>query len=254
MSCPVNAAAAVFVVAPALALGSFLNVVVARVPAGGSIVRPPSSCGSCGTEIRWRDNIPLLSYALLRGRCRHCEVRISPTYPVVEALTALLVVACFAVWGATAVAVLAAGFCSVLVVLSMVDVEERIVPNRLVVPAAGFVLIVHTALDPSVQWLAWALIAAGALFLAALANPTGLGMGDVKLALLLGAMLGPMVVVAVVLGLIAAIIPSAVLVSRRGASARKAGVPLVPFLSLGAVVALFLGDAILDAYVGLLFL
>lgn len=155
-----NAAAAAFVVAPALALGSFLNVVVTRVPAGRSIVRPPSSCGSCGTEILWRDNVPLLSYALLRGRCRYCDARISPTYPIVEASTALLVVACFAVWGPTVEAVLAAGFCSVLVVLSTIDVNER-----------------------------------------------------------------------------------------RGASARKTGLPLVPFLSFGAVVALFFGAAIFDAFV-----
>jgi leader peptidase (prepilin peptidase) / N-methyltransferase len=130
----VNDAAAAFVVAPALALGSFLNVVIARVPAGRSVVRPPSSCGSCGAEILWRDNVPLLSYALLRGRCRHCDGRISPTYPLVEALTVLLVVACFAVWGPTLEAVLAAGLCSMLVVVSMIDANERIVPNRLVVP------------------------------------------------------------------------------------------------------------------------
>jgi len=111
----VNAAAAVFAVAPALALGSFLNVVVARVPAHRSILRPPSSCVSCGTEILWRDNVPLLSYALLRGRCRHCDARISLMYPVVEALTALLAVTCFALWGASAVAFLVAGFCSTLV-------------------------------------------------------------------------------------------------------------------------------------------
>jgi len=250
----VNAAAAAFAIAPALALGSFLNVVVARVPAGRSIVRPPSSCRSCGTEIRWRDNVPLLSYALLRGRCRHCDVRISLTYPLVEALTGLLVVACFAVWGATAETALAAGFCSVLVVLSVIDANERVVPNRLVLPAAGFVLVAHTALDPSVRWLAWALAGAGVLFLAGLANPTGLGMGDVKLALLLGAMLGPAVMVALVLGLLAAVVPAAVLVSRRGVSARKTGIPLVPFLSFGAVVALFFGDAIANAYVGFLFL
>ena len=243
-----NAAAAAFVVAPALALGSFLNVVVARVPAGRSIVRPPSSCGNCSTEILWRDNVPLLSYALLHGRCRHCDVRISLTYPIVEALTAFLVVACFAVWGVTAEAVLAAGFCSVLVALSLIDVNERVVPNRLVVPAAGVVLAAHAALDPSVKWLAWALAAAGVLFVAALAHPTGLGLGDVKLALLLGAMLGGIVTIALLLGLLAAIVPAAVLVSRRGGSARKAGVPLVPFLSFGAVVALFFGDAIVEAF------
>jgi len=246
----VNTAAAAFVLAPSLALGSFLNVVVARVSARRSILRPPSSCGSCGTEILCRDNVPLLSYALLRGRCRHCETRISPTYPLVEALTALLVVTCFAVWGLTAEAALAAGFCAVLVVLSVIDANERIVPNRIVVPAAVVALVAHTAIDPSFAWLAWALMAAGGLFLVVLAYPKGLGMGDVKLALLLGAVLGSAVTVAFMLGLFAALVPAAVLVSRHGASARKMGVPLVPFLSFGAVVALFFGNAILDAYLG----
>ena len=246
-----NAAAAAFVLAPALALGSFLNVVVARVPARRSLLRPPSSCGSCGTEILWRDNVPVLSYLLLRGRCRHCDARISPTYPLVEAVTALLIVTCAAVYGPTAEAALAAGFCAVLVVLSVIDANHRIVPNRIVVPAAGIALVAHTAIDPTLAWLAWSLVAAGALFLVVLAYPRGLGMGDVKLALLLGAMLGASVTVALMVGLFAALVPAAVLVSRHGASARKMGVPLVPFLSLGAVLALFFGDAILDAYLGL---
>jgi prepilin signal peptidase PulO-like enzyme (type II secretory pathway) len=247
----VNAATAAFVLAPALALGSFLNVVVARVPARRSILRPPSSCGSCSTEILWRDNVPVLSYVLLRGRCRHCDARISPLYPAVELVSAALIVACFAVFGATVWAMLAAGFCAVLVALSAIDAQHRIVPNRLVVPSAVVALVAHTAIDPSPAWLVWSLIAAGGLLLVVLAYPKGLGMGDVKLALLLGAMLGASVTVALMIGLFAALIPSAVLVSRHGASARKMGVPLVPFLSLGAVVALFFGNAILDAYLAL---
>ncbi len=246
-----NASAAVLVLAPALALGSFLNVVVARVPARRSLLRPPSSCGSCGTEILWRDNIPVVSYALLRGRCRHCDARISPLYPAVELVTALLVVACFAVFGLTAWAALAAGFCAVLVVLSAIDIQHRIVPNRIVLPSAVIALVAHTLIDPSPAWLVWSLIAAGGLFLVALAHPKGLGMGDVKLALLLGAMLGASVSVALMIGLFAALVPSAVLVSRHGAAARKMGVPLVPFLALGSVVALFFGDALLDAYLGI---
>ena len=246
-----NAAAAAFVLAPALALGSFLNVVVARVPARRSLLRPPSSCGSCSTEILWRDNVPVVSYLLLRGRCRHCDARISPLYPAVELVSAALIVACFAVFGLTAWAALAAGFCAVLVVLSAIDAQHRIVPNRIVLPAAAVALVAHTAIDPSPAWLAWALVAAGGLFLVVLAYPKGLGMGDVKLALLLGAMLGPSVTVALMIGLFAALVPSAVLVSRHGAAARKMGVPLVPFLALGAVVALFFGDAILDMYLGL---
>ena len=246
-----NAAAAAFVLAPALALGSFLNVVVARVPARRSLVRPPSSCGSCSTEILWRDNIPVVSYLLLHGRCRHCDARISPLYPAVELVSAALIVACFAVFGLTAWAALAAAFCAVLVVLSAIDAQHRIVPNRIVLPAAAVALVAHTVIDPSPAWLVWALVAAGGLFLVVLAYPKGLGMGDVKLALLLGAMLGASVTVALMIGLFAALVPSAVLVSRHGTAARKMGVPLVPFLALGAVVALFFGDAILDAYLGL---
>lgn len=115
-----NLAAAAFVLAPALALGSFLNVVVTRVPARRSIVRPPSSCDSCGAEILRRDNVPLFSYALLRGRCRHCRARISPLHPVVELVTATLVAGCFAVLGVTAWAVLASALCAVLVVLAAI--------------------------------------------------------------------------------------------------------------------------------------
>ena len=246
-----NAAAAMVVLAPALALGSFLNVVVARVPARRSIVRPPSSCGSCGTEILWRDNIPLLSYALLRGRCRHCDTKISPLYPLVELVTALLVVTCFAVFGLTTWAALSAAFCAVLVVLSVIDLQHRIVPNRIVLPSAVVALIAHTLIDPSLAWVVWALIASGALFLVVLAYPKGLGMGDVKLALLLGAMLGSSVTLALMLGMFAALIPSIVLLTRHGSAARKMGVPFVPFLAFGSVAALFLGERILDAYLAL---
>ena len=246
-----NAAAAAFAVVPALAIGSFLNVVVARVPARRSILRPPSSCGACQTEIAWRDNVPVVSYLVLRGRCRHCDARISPLYPAVELTTAGLIVACFAVFGATAWAALAAGFCAVLVALSVIDAQHRIVPNRIVLPAAAASLVAHTAIDPSLTWLAWALAASGALFLVVLAYPKGLGMGDVKLAVLLGAVLGASVTVALMIGLFAALVPSAALLARHGSSARKMGVPLVPFLALGAVVALFFGDALLDAYLSL---
>jgi leader peptidase (prepilin peptidase) / N-methyltransferase len=223
----VNAAAAAFVLAPALALGSFLNVVAVRVPERRSIVRPPSSCGSCGNEIAWRDNIPVVSWLLLRGRCRHCSTPISAVYPLVEATTA------------------------VLVTLSAIDARLRIVPNRIVVPAAAIVLVAHTAIDPSVEWALGALGASGFLFLAALAYPKGLGLGDVKLAVLMGAMLGATVSVALMLGFIAALVPSLVLLARHGSAARKMGIPLVPFLALGSLVALFAGERLLDGYLSL---
>jgi leader peptidase (prepilin peptidase) / N-methyltransferase len=247
----VSLAAAAFVVAPALALGSFLNVVAHRVPARRSLVRPRSACGSCGAEIAARDNVPVLSYVLLRGRCRGCAARISPVYPLVEALTAALAVGCVAAFGLTAEAALAFGFCAVLVTLSVIDVRHRIVPNRIVLPAAAVVLVAHTLIDPSPAWALGAFGAAGFLFAAALAYPKGLGMGDVKLALLLGAMLGAPVAVALFLGFVASLVPAVVLFARHGAAARKMAVPLVPFLSLGAVVALFFGERLLDAYLGL---
>jgi leader peptidase (prepilin peptidase) / N-methyltransferase len=247
----VNGGAALLVLAPAFAVGSFLNVVAARVPERRSLLRPASSCGACGEEILWRDNIPVLSYALLRGRCRHCHAEISPVYPLVEALTAALVVACVAVFGPTPYAALAAGFCCVLVVLSVIDARLRIVPNRVVLPAAAATLLLHTAIDPSPAWALWALAAAGVLFLVVLAYPKGLGMGDVKLALFLGAMLGGSVCVALMVGLFAALVPAAILLARHCTGARKMGVPLVPFLAFGSIVALFAGDWIVNAYLSL---
>lgn len=246
-----NVALAALIVPPALAFGSFVNVVAARVPLRLSVSKPRSRCGECGSQIGARDNIPIISWVLLHGRCRNCDARISPLYPAVEAVTAALVAACVLVFGATAYAALASFFCIVLVTLSAADLRYRLVPNRIVLPAAAIVLVAHTAIDPSVEWVLAALGASAFLLVAALVHPKGLGMGDVKLALLLGAMLGVDVVIALMVGFLAALVPSLVLLLRHGSRARKMAIPLVPFLALGAVVALFAGDAILDWYMGL---
>jgi leader peptidase (prepilin peptidase)/N-methyltransferase len=237
--------------APGLALGSFLNVVAARVPLRRSIVRPPSACMTCSTEIAWHDNVPVLSYALLRGRCRTCSSSISLRYPLVELVTALLVAGCVWKFGLSADAAVAAFFCAALVAVSATDLEHRIVPNRIVVPAAAVVLLAQSALHPSVEWALAGFGASGFLFLAALAYPRGMGMGDVKLALLLGAMLGRTVPVALMLGMVAALVPSLVLVARHGAQARKMGIPFAPFLALGGVVALLAGHWLLHAYLAI---
>jgi leader peptidase (prepilin peptidase)/N-methyltransferase len=244
------ALAAVFL-APGLALGSFLNVVAARVPLRRSIVRPPSACMGCGTEIAWHDNIPVLSYLLLRGRCRACSSSIPLRYPLVELVTAVLVAGCVWKFGLTADAAVAAFFCAALVAVSATDLEHRIVPNRIVVPAAAVVLLAQTALHPSVEWALAGFGASGFLFAAALAYPKGMGMGDVKLTLLLGAMLGRTVPVALMIGMIAALVPSLVLVARHGARARKMGIPFAPFLALGGVVALLAGHWLLHAYLAI---
>ena len=160
-------------------------------------------------RIAARDNIPLVSYALLRGRCRHCAAPIPVRYPIVELVTALLVAACVLRYGATAEALLAAAFCAVLVAVAAIDAEHRIVPNRIVLPGAAVFLVARLLLEPSLQWPLAALAASGALLAVALAYPAGLGMGDVKLALLLGAALGATVAVALMVGLLAALVPAA---------------------------------------------
>jgi len=246
----VDLALAAFALAPGLALGSFLNVVAARVPLKRSIVTPGSACMDCGHEIAWYDNIPLLSWLALRGRCRSCGARIPFRYPAVELVSALLVAGCVWKFGPTADAALAAFFCLALVAVSATDIEYMIIPNRIVLPAAGIVLVANTALHPSPQWAIAAVCAAGFLFAAALAYPKGMGIGDVKLALLMGAGLGRTVSVALMVGMLAALVPSIVLIARHGGAARKMKIPFGPFLALGAVVALFAGDWILQAYWG----
>jgi leader peptidase (prepilin peptidase)/N-methyltransferase len=250
----VNAALAAVVFAPALAVGSFLNVVVARLPEHRSLVRPRSACPSCNRELTAWENVPLVSYALQRGRCRGCSAPISARYPAVELATALLVAACFWQFGLTWDAVVAAYFCAVLVALSAIDVERRILPDKIVLPSFVGVLAAQIVLHPD-QTLEWVLGALGAslfLFLALLAYPKGMGMGDVKLALLLGAMLGKLVAVALMIGMLAALVPAVFLVARHGAAARKMAIPFGPFLAFGAIVALFVGQPVLDWYLGLL--
>jgi leader peptidase (prepilin peptidase)/N-methyltransferase len=244
----VDFALAAVVLAPGLALGSFLNVVAARVPLRRSIVSPPSACMSCGREIRPVDNIPLVSYVLLRGRCRSCRSRIPLVYPAVELVTALLIAGCVLAFGLSAEAAVAAFFCAVLVAVSVIDLEHRIIPNRIVLPATVVVLAANSARDLSPKWAIAALGASGFLFAAALAYPAGMGMGDVKLALLMGAALGKTVSVALMAGMLAAMIPGLFLIARHGAKARKMGIPFGPFLALGSVVALFWGHDILHAY------
>ncbi len=224
---------ATIALAPGLAVGSFLGVVAARVPLRRSVVRPGSACMSCAAPVPRRDNVPLVSYVLLRGRCRRCGTRIPPRDPAIELVSALL---------------LAAIFCAALVVVTATDLELRIVPNRVVLPAAAAVLALRTIADPSPEWALGATAAAGALFLVALAYPGGMGMGDVKLALLLGAMLGRSVWIALMLALLLALVPSVAMLARYGHRARKLAIPFAPFLATGGVIALFAAPRLLDLY------
>jgi leader peptidase (prepilin peptidase)/N-methyltransferase len=228
---------------PGLAIGSFLGVVAARVPLRRSVVRPGSACMSCETPLRWYDNVPVVSYALLRGRCRRCGVRIPPRDLAIELASALLLAGCVLAFGFTLKTAAAAIACAALVVVTATDLERRIVPNRVVLPAGAAVLALQTAGHPSVEW---ALGALGAAY------PGGMGMGDVKLALLIGALLGRTTPVGILLGLLLALVPSLVLLARHGARARRLAIPFAPFLAAGAVVALFAGHPILHAYLGVM--
>ena len=171
--------------------------------------------------------------------------------PLVLLGTALLGGACGLVFGFTLAAAAATLFCWILVVVTRTDLEHRLIPDKVVLPGAVAVLALRTIDDPSIEWTVSALAASLVLFLVVLAYPRGLGMGDVKLSALLGAGLGISVIVAMFVGFFVAFVPAAVLFARHGKEARKAAIPLGPFLALGGVIALFWGGAILDWYRGL---
>ena len=246
-----GAVLAAFAVLPGLAVGSFLNVVAARLPERRSIVFPRSACGACRTPIAWYDNMPVVSYLILRGRCRTCRTRIGLLYPAVEVSTAVLLAGCLLAFGLSLHAAAAAVFCAALVVVTATDLTHRIVPNRVVLPAAAVVLALMTVAEPGPQWAIAAAAASGFLLAAALAYPSGMGMGDVKLALLMGAALGRTVSVALMLAMVAALVPAVVLLARHGSKARKMAIPFAPFLAFGSVVALFAGGALVHAYLSL---
>ena len=161
-----------------------------------------------------------------------------------------LAAACLAVFGLSLEALVDILACAVLVAVSVTDLERRIVPNRIIVPALVAALVVQTARDPSVEWIVAALAAGGFYLVAALVYPAGLGMGDVKLATFLGAWLGASVIVALFAGSILALLPAVVILALRGREGRKVGIPYAPFLAGGAVIALFWGGTILDWWLG----
>ena len=218
---------------PALAIGSFLNVVAARVPLKRSVVSPPSACMSCGTELSWRDNVPVLSWLLLRGRCRTCKAEISWRYPAVELATArargslLLEVRPLRSTRPSHRSSAPSSSCSRR--STSTGGSSRTTSSC---PAAAIVLVANTVVHPSFEWIAAGLGASLFLLLAALAYPRGMGMGDVKLALLLGVAVGRYVPIALFAGMLSALVPSAVLFARHGMAARKMAIPFGPFLAL----------------------
>jgi leader peptidase (prepilin peptidase) / N-methyltransferase len=232
------------------AVGSFLNVVIHRLPRGESLVTPASRCPSCGTALRPRDNVPLVSWLLLRGRCRSCGAPISSRYPVVELVTAAAFVAVALARGVDDDLLLELPFAGILIAVAWIDLEHRIVPNRVVVPAAVFAVAAAAVVEP--EQLPELLIAGGAAFaallLAALAYPAGMGMGDVKLAGVMGLYLGLSVVPALLAAFLAGTVVGLGIIAREGPPGRKSGVPFAPFLALGGFVGLLAGSQLIDLY------
>jgi len=235
-----------------LLLGSFLNVVVARLPRGLSLLWPSSRCLACATPIRPYDNVPVLSWLLLRGRCRGCAAPIARRYPLVEAGTALLMALVVLVHLGDPVRLgLGAVLVAFLVPMALIDLDHRIIPNRLTAPAALAAVALGLLLDPGGEpERLIAGVAAGGFFLAAaLVHPHGMGMGDVKLAGVLGLFLGGAVAPALLVALVAGVVVGGVVVARIGATrGRKVAVPFGPFLALGGVVGALAGDPIVAWY------
>jgi leader peptidase (prepilin peptidase)/N-methyltransferase len=231
--------------------GSFVGVVAHRVPRGRSIVGPRSECPSCGTQIAAYDNVPVISWLVLGGHCRNCEARIPARYPLIE----LAVGAAFA---ATAIvlrddpAQLALGlvFVAVLAAITLTDLERRVIPNAILLVGSILGVGIVAATDPASlpERAAAAAGAGGFLLLFALIYPQGMGMGDVKLAAVMGLFLGASVIPALVVGVALGALLGFGAMLRNGPGARKQAVPFGPFLAIGGVVGLLAGTDLIDAY------
>jgi leader peptidase (prepilin peptidase) / N-methyltransferase len=232
-------------------IGSFLNVVAYRLPRSKSLVTPGSQCPGCDTPIKAYDNVPVLGWLLLRGRCRTCRAAISPRYPAVEALTAALAVAVILVEHSTVDKVLGLVLVGILVPVALIDLECQIIPNKITAPAAIFAIAIGLALKPSgvPEQLIAGVGAAAFLLVFVVAYPRGMGMGDVKLAGVLGLFLGREVGVAIFVAVVAGTLVGGAVMARLGVQrGRKTKVPFGPFLALGGVVALLAGPAIVHWY------
>jgi leader peptidase (prepilin peptidase) / N-methyltransferase len=243
--------AAVLAFVGGLSMGSFVTVVAHRVPRGDSIVHPRSRCPGCDTQISAADNIPVASWVLLRGRCRRCGERISSRYPLTELALGVLYAATVAVlWGDLTEVLLGIVFVTLLAAITLTDLELRIIPNRVLLVGAAIGLAIAAIGDPGSlpERLGAAAAAGGLLFLVALAYPQGLGLGDVKLAAVMGLFLGREVAPAILVALLVGSAVGLALIAREGAAARKRAIPFGPFLAIGGIAGLLAGPAMVDWY------
>lgn len=246
-------ATTIFVFLAGLLIGSFVTVVAHRLPRGESIVGGRSHCPACGAQIAAHDNVPVLSWLLLRGSARCCGARISARYPLTELVVAGLYAATALVfYDDPAEMALGLVFVTMLVAITLTDLERRIIPNKILIVAAVLAIAIAAPTDPgSLPERAIAAAAAGGLLLAAaLAYPRGMGLGDVKLAATMGLFLGRDVAPAILVALLAGSLVGLAMMARYGAAARKQAIPFGPFLALGGVVGLLAGEELIDWYLG----
>jgi leader peptidase (prepilin peptidase)/N-methyltransferase len=246
-----QAATTIFLLLFGLLIGSFLTVVAHRVPLGESIVGGRSHCPSCSSQIAAYDNVPVLSWLVLRGRARCCGTPISPRYPLTELATgALFVLVGIVFWGDAGEIALGLAFVTMLIAITLTDLERRIIPNKILLTGAivGLALAAATDLGSLLERAIALAAAGGLLFAVALAYPRGMGMGDVKLAAVMGLYLGRSVAPALLIAFAAGSLVGLAMIARHGAAARKRAVPFGPFLALGGVVGLLAGDQIVDWY------
>jgi leader peptidase (prepilin peptidase)/N-methyltransferase len=235
-----------------LLIGSFLNVVAYRLPRGESLATPGSHCPSCDAPVKAYDNIPLLSWLLLRGRCRGCSEPIGRRYPIVEALTAALFAAVAVVHAHdTTMLVLGLVLVAFLVPIALIDADHRIIPNKLTLPAAVLAVVLGTVLDPGgeVERLIAGVAAGAVLAVPSLLHPKGMGMGDAKLVAVLGLFLGSAVAPAFFVAFAVGTAVGMAIMIRKGMSAgRKTAVPFGPFLAIGGVVGVLAGSPLVQLY------
>jgi leader peptidase (prepilin peptidase) / N-methyltransferase len=236
-----------------LAAGSFATAVAYRLPRGVSVVVERSECPACGARIAAYDNVPVVSWLLLRGRARCCGEPISPRYPLTELAVGALFTATVLVYRHDAAeAVIGLVFVTMLAIVTLTDLERRTIPNKVLLVGAVLCVVIAAPTDPG-GLPERAIAAAGAglvFFLAALAYPSGMGLGDVKLAATMGLFLGRAVAPALLAALLAGSLVGLALIVRYGAGARKMAIPFGPFLALGGIVGLLAGDQLVDLYLG----
>jgi leader peptidase (prepilin peptidase) / N-methyltransferase len=236
-----------------LATGSFATAVAHRVPRGISVALARSECPACGARIAAYDNVPVFSWLLLRGRARCCGARISPRYPLTELVVGLLFVATVLVYRHDAAeALIGLVFVAVLAVVTLTDLERRIIPNKVLIVGAVLCLVIALPTDPAgvPERLVAAAAGGGLFFVVALAYPAGMGLGDVKLAATMGLFLGRADAPAILAALLIASLVGLALIARHGSEARKMAIPFGPFLALGGVIGLLVGDQLIDLYLG----